>query len=185
MTAVNIYSDFGAQENKVCHCFHCFSIYLPWNDGTGFHDLHWIFDEWFDLYWMLSLKPAFSLSSFTFIKRLFNSSSLSALRVVSSAYQRLLLFFPEILIPVCASSSHAFRRMSLVSCGSDSKASVNNVRDLSSIPGLGRFPGERNGNPLQYSCLENPMDGGAWCSLLSMGSQRVRHDWATSLSLCI
>ena len=35
---------------------------------------------------------------------------------------------------------------------------------------LGRFPGEGNGNPLQYSCLENPMDGGAWCRLLSMGS---------------
>ena len=36
--------------------------------------------------------------------------------------------------------------------------------------------GEGNGNPLQYSCLENPMDGGAWCRLLSMGSQRVGHD---------
>ena len=57
--------------------------------------------------------------------------------------------------------------------GPDGKASVYNVRELSSIPVLGRFPGEGNGNPLQYSCLENPMDGGAWCSLLSMGSQRV------------
>ena len=38
----------------------------------------------------------------------------------------------------------------------------NNVGDLGSIPGSGRFPGEGNGNPLQYSCLENPMDGGAW-----------------------
>ena len=60
--------------------------------------------------------------------------------------------------------------------GSDSKASVYNVRDLGLIPGLGRFPGEGNGNPLQYSCLENPMHGGAWCRLLSMGSQRVRHN---------
>ena len=42
------------------------------------------------------------------------------------------------------------------------KASACNVGDLSSIPGLGRYPGERNGNPLQYSCLENPMDGEAW-----------------------
>ena len=48
--------------------------------------------------------------------------------------------------------------------------------DLGLIPGSGRFPGEGNGNPLQYSCLENPMDGGAWCRLLSMGSQRVGHD---------
>ena len=47
--------------------------------------------------------------------------------------------------------------------GSDSKESVYNAGDLGSIPGLGRFPGEGNGNPLQYSCLENPMDGGAWC----------------------
>ena len=42
------------------------------------------------------------------------------------------------------------------------KASAYNDRDPGSIPGLGWSPGEGNGNPLQYSCLENPMDGGAW-----------------------
>ena len=47
--------------------------------------------------------------------------------------------------------------------GSDGKVSAYNVEDLGSIPGSGRPPGEGNGNPLQYSCLENPMDGGgAW-----------------------
>ena len=46
--------------------------------------------------------------------------------------------------------------------GSDGKASACNVGDPSSIPGLGRSPGEGNGNPLQYPCLENLMDGGAW-----------------------
>ena len=46
--------------------------------------------------------------------------------------------------------------------GSDSKASAHNSGDPGSIPGLGRSPGEGNGNPLQYSCLENSMDGGAW-----------------------
>ena len=46
--------------------------------------------------------------------------------------------------------------------GSDGKASACNVEDPGSIPGLGRSPGEGNGNPLQYSCLENSMDGGAW-----------------------
>ena len=46
--------------------------------------------------------------------------------------------------------------------GSDSKASAYNGGDAGSIPGLGRCPGEGNGNPLQYSCLENPMDWGAW-----------------------
>ena len=45
---------------------------------------------------------------------------------------------------------------------SEGKASACNAGDLGSFPGLGRFPGEGNGNPLQHSCLENPMDGGAW-----------------------
>ena len=61
-------------------------------------------------FWMLSFKPTFSLSFFTFIKRLF-SYSLSAIRVVSSAYLRLLIFLPAILIPTCASSSPAFLMM--------------------------------------------------------------------------
>ena len=46
--------------------------------------------------------------------------------------------------------------------GSDSKVSVCNAGDRGSIPGLGRSPGQGNGSPLQYSGLENPMDGGAW-----------------------
>ena len=46
--------------------------------------------------------------------------------------------------------------------GSDGKASTCNVGDPGSIPGSGRPPGEGNGNPLQYTCLENPMDRGAW-----------------------
>ena len=57
---------------------------------------------------MLSFTPTFSLSSFTFIKRLLSSSSLSAITVVSSAHLRLLIFFLAILIPACASSSPAF-----------------------------------------------------------------------------
>ena len=58
---------------------------------------------------MFSFKPTFSLSSFTFIKRLFSSSSLSAIRVVSPACLRLLIFLPAILIPPCVSSSPAFK----------------------------------------------------------------------------
>ena len=53
--------------------------------------------------------------------------------------------------------------------GSEVKASACNAGDLGSIPGSGRSPGEGKGNPLQYSCLENPMDGGAW--------------WATALGV--
>ena len=60
------------------------------------------------VFWMLSFQPAFSLSSFKFIKRLFSSSLLSAFRVVSSAYLRLLLFLLTILIPAWASVSQAF-----------------------------------------------------------------------------
>ena len=66
--------------------------------------------------------------------------------------------------------------------GSDGKASAYNAGDLDLIPGLGRSPGEGNGNPLQYSCLENPMDRGAWQATVH-GVAKVRHDWATSLSL--
>ena len=77
MAAVTICSDFGAQENKVSHCFHCFPTYLQWSDGS---------DAMILVFWMLSSKPTFSLSSFTFIKRLFSSSSLSAITVVSSTY---------------------------------------------------------------------------------------------------
>ena len=62
------------------------------------------------VFWMLSIKPTFSLSSFTFIKRLF-SSLLSAIRVVLSAYVRLLIFLPAILIQACASSSKVFLMM--------------------------------------------------------------------------
>ena len=102
MAAVTICSDFGAPRNKVSHCFHCFPIYLPWSDGTKWHDLYFL---------NVKFKPDGSLSYFTFIKRFFSSSLLSAIRLVSSAYLRLLIFLPEILIPACASSSPVFLMM--------------------------------------------------------------------------
>ena len=55
-------------------------------------------------------------------------------------------------------------------------ANVGDIRDMGSIPESGRSPGEWNGHSLQYSFLENPMDGGAWQVIQSIGSQRVRHD---------
>ena len=99
MAAVTIFSDFGAQENKISHCFHCFPICLPWKDGMM---------PWSSFFGILSFKPTFSLSSFTFSKRLLSSPTLSDIRVVSSAYLRLLIFLPAILIPAYASSSLAF-----------------------------------------------------------------------------
>ena len=58
----------------------------------------------------------------------------------------------------------------------DSPASVGDVRDTGFIPGSGRSPGGRHGNPLQYSCLENPVDRGAWRAMLSIELHRVRHN---------
>ena len=63
------------------------------------------------VFWMLSFKPANSLSSFTFIKRLFSYSLPSAIGVISSAYLRLLIFLPAVLIPACASSFPVFLMM--------------------------------------------------------------------------
>ena len=63
--------------------------------------------------------------------------------------------------------------------GTDGKESACNAGDPGSIPGLRRCPVAGNGCPLQHSCLENSMDRGA-CGLQYMGSQRVRHDWATN-----
>ena len=60
--------------------------------------------------------------------------------------------------------------------GSEGKASAYNAGDSGSIPGLGRSSGEGNGNPLQHSCLENPLVGGVWYPIQSMGLQRVGHD---------
>ena len=55
-------------------------------------------------------------------------------------------------------------------------ANAGDIRDTGLIPELGRSPGEGNGNPLQYSCLENPMDRGPWQAKQTMGSQRVGQD---------
>ena len=104
MAAVTICSDFGAQKNKSQPLFPLFP--------------HLLAMKWWDqmavivVFWMLSFKLTFSLSSFAFIKRLFSSSSLSAKRVVSSVYLRLLMFLLAILIPACASSSPGFLMMS-------------------------------------------------------------------------
>ena len=74
---------FGAPQNKVWHCFHCLPIYYPWSDGPVAMIL---------VFWMLSFKPTFSLSSCTFIKRLFSSSSLSA--ILLSHKRAAFLLFP-------------------------------------------------------------------------------------------
>ena len=67
--------------------------------------------------------------------------------------------------------------------GSDGKASACNVEDLGSVLGLGRSPGEGNSNPLQYSCLENSMDGGAWRATVHRGRGHDQSNLAHTHSL--
>ena len=96
MAAISICSDFGAPKitsDTISNIYH---------DAMGLDSMTLIFG-------ILSFKLAFPLSSFTFIRRLFSSSSLSAIRVVSFAYLRLLIVLPAILIPPCVSSSPAFK----------------------------------------------------------------------------
>ena len=76
---------------------------------------------------------------------------------------------PEIKLPTSTGSSKKQESSKKTSTsaldfpgGSDSKVSAYNAGNPGSIPGSGRSPGEGNGNPLQYSCMENPMDRGAW-----------------------
>ena len=94
--------DFGVQENKVCHCFHC---------SPHLFAMKWWPDAMIFVFWMLSFKPAFSLSSFTFIKRLFSFTLLSAIRVLSPACLKWLIFLLAVWIRACASSSPAFHMM--------------------------------------------------------------------------
>ena len=137
------------------------------------------------VFWILSFKPTLSLSSFTFIKRLFSSSSLSAIRVVSSAYLRLLIFLLAILIPARASFSPEFPMM------------------------YSAYKLNKQGDNIQHWCTPFPIwssllfhgwtasstwwtwvwvNSGSWWwigrpgVLRFMGLQRVRHDWVTELN---
>ena len=68
--------------------------------------------------------------------------------------------------------------------GSDGKASVYNAGDPGLIPGSGRSPGEGKGNPLQYSCLENPMDGGPWWAIVHGTAESSTTEQVHSLHSC-
>ena len=100
--AVTIHSDFRAQEEEICHDFHLSPSIC--HEVMGSDAVILVF---FFFFLILSCRPALSLSSFICIKRLFSSSLLSALKVVSSAYLRLLMFYPSTLIPACNSSNWA------------------------------------------------------------------------------
>ena len=88
-----------------------------------------------------------------------------------------LLFLQRLMAPLPFVFKVLLHRLSLYFFPHSSvgKESICNAGDLGSIPGLGRSPGEGNGNPLQYSCLENPMDKGAW-QVTVHGVARVGHN---------
>ena len=101
MTAVTIHTgDSGAQKNKICHCFHFPSFYLPWSVGTRCHE--------FSFFNTFSSQRFHSL---TLIKKLFSSSVLYAIGVGSSAHLRLLIFLPAVLVLAFDSSSLVFHMM--------------------------------------------------------------------------
>ena len=103
MAAVTFRSDFGAQEEEICHYFHLSPFYLSCSNGAGCHDLSFFFN-------IYSYGGSFTLLLHPH-KRLFSSSLLSSITVVPSAYLRLLMFLPSILIPACNSSSPVFLMM--------------------------------------------------------------------------
>jgi len=126
---------------KVSHCFPCFPSICHEVMGP---------DVMILVFWMLSFEPAFSHSSFTFIKRLFSSSSLSAIRAVSSAYLRLLIFLAAILIPACAFSSLAFHMNYSAATAAESLQSCPTLCD----PRDGSPPGSPVPGILQARTLE-------------------------------
>ena len=129
------------------------------------------------VFWMFSFKPAFSLSSFTLIKRLFRSSSLSAIRVVSSAYQRRQWHPTPVFLP---GKSHGWR--SLVGYSPWDREESDTTERLH-FPFSVSCIGEGNGNPLQCAFLENPRDRGAWWAAVSGVTQsQTRLKWRSSSS---
>ena len=161
MAAVTICHDFGAPKNKVWHSFHCFPISQEVMEP----------DEMIFVFWMLSFKPTFSLSSFTFIKRLLSSSSVSAIRVVSSAYRRRQWHPTPVFLP---GESHG--RRSLIGCSpwgcyeSDMTEWLHFHFSLSCI-------GEEMATHSSVLAWRIPGTGEP-VGLPSMGSHRVGHDWS-------
>ena len=90
---------------------------------------------------------------------------------------------PPLMVPKWPHYGQAFRNQVSGRVGfpggSVVKSLPANTVDSGLIPGSGRLPGEANGNPLQYSCLENPMDRGALWAIIHGGCKRVGHDWST------
>ena len=149
---VTIYSDFGAHENKVCDCFH---FVYP----SIFHVVMGP-DAMISVFWMLTFKPGFSLSSFTFTKRLFSSYLLLAKSLVvpqkvqhriTKTYQ----FHPwiynqnnwNVFKQKLYMNIHSSGTSQMVPVVKNPYANTGDVRDMGLIPRLGRFPWRRKWQP--------------------------------------
>ena len=148
--------NFGAQENKVYRCFHCFLIYLWWSNGTGCHDLSF-------------LNVEFSISVFFGMWDSPNIPLLDDPRPPS-----LCLWYQKFVV------NDTLRILRTFSGSSDGKESSYNARDLGLIPGSGRYPGEGDGSSLQHSCLENSMDNRSWWATVHGVSNS--HTWLEVLA---
>ena len=165
MASVTIHSAFGVQENKVCSFFHFLPSICHEVTGPGAMIL---------VFWMSSFK----LYQDSLVPLDFLPLKWYHLHIWSCWYFSWQSWFQLVIHPAW----HFLRLISYVSCigrqvlyhqlhlglprglpgSSVSKQTACNAGDLSSVPGSGRSTGEGNDNPLQYSCLENPMDSGAW-----------------------
>ena len=147
------------------------------------------------VFWMLSFKPTFSLSSFTLIKRLFSSSPLSAIKVVSSAYLRLLIFLPAILISACASSSPAFLMMysayKLNKQGDNIQPWSWNIPNMDCEPGKSKWLAKGNPKEVPYGSNSDCHQGttqGLWVHPFSIHMYcihfLIKTSFASPLSVC-
>ena len=157
------------QQKEHVHCSppQTLGLRLKRKRGAGRKMAHLIF---------LFLQPLSIRKSCSNLKLWFLSASSLFLSPLFSPL-RLLQTPCEFLI----NPSHTLNCPGWSPSGSDGKESASNMGDLGSIPRLGRSPGGGHGNPLQYSCLENP-HGEEPGRLQSTGWQRIRHDWATKHS---
>ena len=138
---------------------------MPYAFYTYIEMIIWVF---------YSSNVIYHIDWFEYVESSLNPRDKSHMIIVNSQLNMLKNWFVSILLRLL--------HLCLFPGGSEVKASTCNIGDVGSIPGSGRSPGEGNGNPLQYSCLENPMGGGAWqATVHGVTKSRTRLNEFTSL----